>query len=30
MKIEYHVEDFIDYCVEKGLSRKTCQSYEQK
>ena len=29
MKIEYHVEDFIDYCVEKGLSRKTYSSYEQ-
>lgn len=29
MKIEYHIEDFINSCVEKGLSRKTYASYEQ-
>lgn len=29
MKIEYHIDDFISYCVEKGLSRKTYGSYEQ-
>ena len=29
MKIEYHIEDFIDYCVERNLSRKTYGSYEQ-
>lgn len=29
MKIEYQIEDFMDYCVEKGLSKKTCRSYEQ-
>lgn len=29
MKIEYQIEDFMDYCIEKGLSKKTCRSYEQ-
>lgn len=29
MKLEYHIDDFITYCVEKGLSRKTYGSYEQ-
>ena len=29
MKIQYHISDFIDYCVEKGLSRKTYSSYEK-
>ena len=29
MKIEYHIDDFISYCVEKGLNRKTYGSYEQ-
>lgn len=29
MKIQYQIDDFIDYCVAKGLSKKTYSSYEQ-
>lgn len=29
MKIQYHINDFIDHCIEKGLSRKTYLSYEK-
>ena len=29
MKIEYQIQDFIEECVAKGLSKKTYASYEQ-
>ena len=29
MKIDYQIDDFMEHCVEKGLSRKTLSSYEQ-
>ena len=29
MKIEYQMNEFLNSCVEKGLSKKTCKSYEQ-
>lgn len=29
MKMEYQIQDFIEECVAKGLSRKTYSSYEQ-
>ena len=29
MKMEYQIQDFIEECVAKGLSKKTYESYEQ-
>lgn len=29
MKLDYQIDDFMEYCVEKGLSRRTLTSYEQ-
>ena len=29
MKIDYQIDDFMEHCVEKGLSRRTLSSYEQ-
>lgn len=29
IKIYYQIDDFMEYCVEKGLSKKTISSYEQ-
>lgn len=29
MKINYQIDDFMEHCVEKGLSKKTMSSYEQ-
>lgn len=29
MEISYQIDDFMEHCVEKGLSRKTLFSYEQ-
>ena len=29
MRIEYQMNEFLNSCVEKGLSKKTCKSYEQ-
>lgn len=26
---EYQIDDFMDYCVNKGLSKKTYKSYEK-